>query len=124
MKVIVFPMVALILAVPAIAQQPPADSKMDAAPPAAAAAPAPAPADPATILKNEFPAYDKDGSGELSKEEFSSWLTALRNAAPQKTELTADQEGQWLTKSFGEADSDKNQTINLIELTAYLTRKS
>lgn len=120
MKVLVFPMVAMTLAVPAIAQQPPADSKMDAAPPATAAAPA----DPATILKNEFPTYDKDGSGELSKEEFSSWLTALRNAAPQKTELTADQEGQWLNKSFGEADADKNKTINLTELTAYLTKKS
>ncbi len=78
--------------------------------------------DPATILKTEFPAYDKDSSGSLSKDEFSSWLIALRDAAPQQTPMTETQQTQWLGSAFSEADADKSSTISLAELTSYLTR--
>lgn len=123
MKTILLSTAALALSAPAFAQ----DASAPAAPPAAEAqAPVaqPAPADPVAILKAEFPNYDKDASGELSKPEFSSWLTALRNLDPNKTALTAAQETQWLTKAFADADADKTKSVNLAELTAYLTKKS
>jgi hypothetical protein len=90
---------------------------------ASAAAPAAGQSnDPATILKTEFPVYDKDTSGALSKDEFSTWLLALKNAAPQQTPMTDAQQTEWLGKAFTEADADKSSTITLAELTTYLTR--
>ncbi|MFM7027467.1 MAG: hypothetical protein ACKOXK_02175 [Chakrabartia sp.] len=78
--------------------------------------------DPVTILKTEFPVYDKDASGSLSKTEFSTWLLALKKAAPQQTPLTDAQQTEWLGTAFTEADSDKSSSISLAELTTYLTR--
>ena len=80
--------------------------------------------DPQTILKNEFPVYDKDASGSLSKDEFSSWLLALKKAAPQQTPLTDTQQSEWLGKAFTDADADKSTSVSLAELTTYLTRGS
>lgn len=128
MKMIAMTAVVLGLAAPAIAQNAvPVEGVQPAAPaqPATPAQPAPAqPTDPADIIKNEFPVYDKDGNGQLSKAEFSTWLTALKAANPQKTTLTAAQEAQWLEKSFKDADKDKSTGVNLAELTSYLTQKS
>lgn len=78
--------------------------------------------DPATILRTEFPAYDKDASGALNQSEFSTWLVALKAAAPQQTPMTAAQQSEWLGKAFTEADVDKSSTVSLAELTDYLTR--
>lgn len=120
------------LAAPAFAQSTatPAAAPMaaptTATPAPAAATPAPAPAaapsDPASILKTEFPNYDKDASGALDKSEMGAWLTALRNAQPAsaKTTLTPAQQAEWLGKSFTDADSDKSGTVNLAELTKHL----
>lgn len=80
--------------------------------------------DPGTILKTEFPVYDKDTSGSLSKDEFSTWLLALKKAAPQQTPLTDQQQREWLTKAFADADADKSTSVSLAELTTYLTRGS
>lgn len=122
MKTLIFSAAALAIAAPAFAQT---NTTADGAAPAPApAAQAATPTDPATILKNEFPVYDKDANGELSKEEFSNWLTALKAASPQKTEMTAAQQTQWLDKSFSDADKDKSTAVNLAELTNYLTQKS
>ena len=109
--------------------QTPAPVNAEAAAPAQAATPAQAaaattPTDPASILKNEFPAYDKDKSGELSQVEFSAWMNALKAANPQKTVLTPEQETAWLDKSFADADKDKTKSITLAELTSYLTQQS
>jgi hypothetical protein len=133
MKSLFFGALAVALSAPAVAQDAMSNPSQPPAPDAQAApaqTPAPAdpaaatPSDPASILKNEFPAYDKDGNGELSKTEFSAWLTALKAAAPQKTAMTPDQESKWLDKSFSDADSDKTKSVNLAELTTYLTKKS
>lgn len=99
----------------------PATPATPATPSASASA---APNDPAAILRTEFPAYDKDSSGALSKEEFSTWLIALKNAAPQQTQLTQAQQSEWLGTAFSDADKDRNSAITLAELTTYLTRGS
>ena len=97
-----------------------------AATPATPATPSPSAQanDPETILKTEFPVYDKDSSGSLSKDEFSTWLLALKKAAPQQTPLTDAQQSEWLGKAFTDADSDKSTSVSLAELTTYLTRGS
>src|SRR5690606_36478816 len=52
------------------------------------------PTDVASIAAAEFPSYDGDGDGQLTKEEFSTWLIALRTKstpagqpAPSQDEL-------------------------------------
>lgn len=116
------------------------DAPMTAAQPAEAAAPAPAtdaaatpsapaetaaapaqPTDPATILKNEFPTFDADKSGELSAVEFTTWMEALRKNAPGQP-MTADQQTAWIKQSFAQADTSKNGTLNLDELTKFLVK--
>jgi hypothetical protein len=101
---------------PALAQT----SGPPAAPPAPEAAPAPAaaPAAPsvADTVAAGFPKYDKDGSGELSKAEFGTWITEAKaqsgGAAPDK---------KWLAEAFAKADADKNKTISAGELTSFLS---
>lgn len=115
MKTVIFSAVALAMASPALAQS-------GAAVPASDPAAASQPSDPATILKTEFPSYDKDANGNLSKDEFSTWLIALKKAAPQQTPLTDAQRNEWLGKAFVDADADKNTSVSLAELTTYLTR--
>jgi len=98
----------------------------EAAPATAQAAPAPqaAPAQPtsvAEVVKAEFPAYDKDSTGDLSKTEFSQWLIALRTkaepgAAADKVALTA-----WAGKAFAQADKDKSASVTQTELTTFLS---
>ena len=88
-----------------------------------AAQAAAAPADPKTIIASEFPAYDKDASGALSKVEFDTWLVALKEKSGDATMKTADQTS-WLKKAFATADKDKTKDVSLAELTDYLTAAS
>lgn len=108
-------------ATPAMPADPSADTSATPAMPATPSAQA---NDPATILKTEFPVYDKDANGDLNKDEFSTWLLALKKAAPQQTTLTDQQQTEWLGKAFTDADADKSTSISLAELTTYLTRGS
>jgi len=88
--------------------------------PSAAATASAAPQDPKTIIAAEFPTYDKDTSGALSRTEFDTWMVALRtksDAAPMK----AAEQTSWLKGAFTTADKDKNKTVSLAELTDYLT---
>lgn len=154
MKFLICSAVALVIASPAVAQKsgttPKPDHSMSAKPdarnenaatpatpatpadpatgtsatPATPATPSAQANDPETILKNEFPVYDKDASGSLSKDEFSNWLLALKKAAPQQTPLTDTQQSEWLGKAFTDADADKSTSVSLAELTTYLTRGS
>jgi hypothetical protein len=129
------------LATPAIAQQstsvaqpaptdagtPSTTAPSTMAAPAEAAAPAAAaPTDPAAILESEFPSFDADKSGELSKAEFSAWMTALkdRSPTPETQKLTPAMQTKWLTQSFSQADTDKSKSVNLAELAKFLTAKS
>ena len=88
---------------------------------AATAAPAVAtPADPKTIIANEFPTYDKDGSGALSQSEFAAWMIALKTKTDPKP-MTAAQSTAYTSGAFKTADKDASKTVTLTELQAYLT---
>lgn len=136
---------AIALSAPAIAQETstppeaPASESTTTQPPAEAQIPAPAEGTPAPaqdsatqpqpagasqvaqVIEADFPSYDKDGNGELSKEEFSAWMLKLRAASAQpgaaapETELTA-----WAGAAFAQADSDKSQSVSKGELTTFL----
>ena len=89
---------------------------------AAPAAPAATaqPTSVAEIVKAEFPAYDKDSTGDLSKAEFSTWLIALKtksdpSAAADQTALST-----WAGQAFAQADADKSSAVTETELTSFL----
>lgn len=130
MKFLICSAVAMAIASPALAQKSGATTNSEpptavtSADPSSTAPSAAPPNDPEAILKSEFPVYDKDANGNLSKTEFSSWLVALKKAAPQQTPMTDAQQSEWLGKAFSDADADKSTTVSLAELTTYLTRGS
>ena len=118
------------LASPAFAQM---AGPTPATPPASSVMPAPAPAqdsaapaaaepasDPKAIIASEFPTYDKDANGALSRVEFDTWLTALKEKSGDTTMKPADKTS-WLKTAFTTADKDKSKGVSLAELTDYLT---
>lgn len=74
----------------------------------------------AQIVDQGFPTYDKDGDGNLTGEEFGSWMVALRSATePAFTgESAADKE--WLTRALAAADADKSGGVTNPELKTFL----
>ena len=78
-----------------------------------------APSDPKALIASEFPTYDKDGNGALSKIEFTAWMTALKDKSGEKMKPTAMT--TWSSGAFATADKDKSKTITLAELQTYLT---
>lgn len=102
-------------------------SAPEAAAPEQAAPAAPAqtaqaaqPTSVAEVVKAEFPAYDKDSTGDLSKDEFSTWLIALKtksdpSAAADQTALST-----WAGQAFAQADADKSAAVTETELTTFL----
>lgn len=131
MKVLIFLAGAAALATPSIAQMnapstatPPPSTAPSAAPPvsdpmAAQTAPAAAPSDPKAIIAAEFPTYDKDGNGTLSRAEFDAWLMALKEKSGQP--MKPGEQTAWLKTAFATADKDKDKSVSLAELTTYLT---
>jgi hypothetical protein len=102
---------------------PPASTPMpqSSAPAQDSAAPAATPAsDPKAIIASEFPTYDKDANGALSRVEFDTWLTALKEKSGDTTMKPADKTA-WLKTAFTTADKDKSKGVSLAELTDYLT---
>ena len=107
---------ALLVAVPAIAQQ----AVEPQTPSAAQATPA---NDVASIVNSEFPAYDTDQSGQLEQAEFTKWMVALKDQEIKATgkavppaEVTA-----WASGAFTTADKDKSAAVTKQELVSYLT---
>ena len=92
------------------------------APDTTAAAPTPA-SDPKAIIASEFPTYDKDGNGALSKAEFDAWMVALKEKSGDTAMKPADKTA-WLKTAFTTADKDRNMGVSLTELTDYLTAAS
>jgi hypothetical protein len=129
MKSPAFAGLVLALAAPAFAQSSSAPSEPAASPgmsqdaPAPAAA-APAASDPASIIKAEFPVYDKDANGSLNKMEMATWLKALKTASPDTKPMAAADETKWIDTSFKDADADKSASVSVAELTSYLTKGS
>ncbi len=126
MKTLLIAVSMIALASPALAQMtgpapstPPASAPMpqSSAAPQDSAAPA---SDPKTIIASEFPTYDKDANGALSRAEFDTWLTALKEKAGETAMKPADKTS-WLKTAFTTADKDKSKGVSLAELTDYLT---
>ena len=91
--------------------------------PATAAPVAPAPAATAevtAIVAREFPAYDKDRDGALSRAEFADWMVKLKTIADPATRADAPSTQTWLGAAFAQADADKSKSLTLVELTGFL----
>ncbi len=106
-----------VLASPAMAQNtPPPAGPTGPGPDAAPPAPAQPAGNLAETINADFPKYDKDKSGELSKAEFGVWITEARGAsggpAPDKKALG---------EAFMKADADQNKTVSATELTSFLS---
>ncbi|MES2097352.1 MAG: EF-hand domain-containing protein [Pseudomonadota bacterium] len=102
----------------------PADPATAAAAPAPAApagATAPAGAQVADIVGKEFPVYDKNGNGTLSKAEFGTWMLALKKTADPAAKDDAANKA-WTTGAFATADTDKSKSISKDELTNFLAQ--
>lgn len=113
------------------AQQTPAPSQQSTPAPAAqdATAAAPAATQPATttsqvaqVVQSEFPGYDKDKSGTLSKTEFADWMGALRKASDASFNPTSPEATTWSTQAFAAADTNKDGSLSQAELTAFLSK--
>lgn len=96
-------------------------------PATAAAAPAPTPAAAAAgpqvadVVGKEFPTYDKNGDGSLSKSEFSTWMLALKKTSDPNVKDDAANKA-WTRDAFAQADTDKSQSISKDELTNFLAQ--
>ncbi|MGV3482027.1 MAG: EF-hand domain-containing protein [Sphingobium sp.] len=112
------------------ATQPPAEAQTapEATTPSATTTPSPAPAEAApansantvaAVVDNDFPAFDADKNGELSKEEFAAWMTKLRAAQPNAAAASTDTTA-WTEAAFAQADTDKNKSVSKGELTTFL----
>lgn len=119
MKKLHFAAVLCAFSAPAFAQTAPpsAPPMSEPAPPSDAAPPASAPsASIADAVSADFPKYDKDKSGELSKAEFGAWISEAKTkgggAAPDKKALG---------EAFMKADSDSSKTVSAAELTSFLS---
>jgi hypothetical protein len=72
----------------------------------------------AAVVDSDFPAFDADKNGELSKTEFAAWMTKLRAAQPGATASTDTK--TWAEAAFAQADTDKNKSVTKGELTTFL----
>lgn len=97
---------------------PEAAAPQEAAP--AQTAQAAQPTSVAEVVKAEFPAYDKDGTGDLSKAEFSTWLIALKTKSDPSAAADQTALNDWAGKAFAQADADKSATVTEAELTTFL----
>jgi Ca2+-binding EF-hand superfamily protein len=120
-------------------QTTPAPTDPAAPAPNAQAAPA-APADPATaaaqpapanggdqvaaVVGKEFPTYDKDANGSLSKTEFTAWMLALKSASDPSVKAEDPKTKTWMTQAFTQADTDKSKSVSKDELTNFLSQAS
>ncbi|VVT16458.1 Calcium-binding protein [Sphingomonas sp. EC-HK361] len=112
-------------AAPATATDPmqaqPATPATPADPAATAAQPAASGDQVAQVVNTEFPTYDKNSDGNLSKTEFASWMTALKAADPSaKKDAAADK--KWNDAAFAQADADKSKSVSKDELTGFLSK--
>ncbi|MGE7207147.1 EF-hand domain-containing protein [Sphingomonas sp. NPDC019816] len=106
--------------------------------PAQAAAPAADPAAPAQaapegqvqatgsqiaqVVDTQFPTYDKDGDGQLSKAEFTQWMVALKSQSDPSTKADAPATKKWVGTAFAQADTDKSKKVSKDELTGFLSQ--
>lgn len=121
-------------ATPAPVEAAPAPDNVAQAAPATdpAAAPAsqvvaqPAPANKAeqvaAVVGKEFPTYDKNKDGKLDSAEFASWMVALKTASDPATKADSPNTKTWVGQAFASADTDKNKSVSMTELNAFLAQ--
>ena len=97
--------------------------------PAQSAAAQPATTQPATtgdqvaqIVDSEFPSYDKAGKGSLTKEEFGTWMVALRSASDPSANAASPEMKTWVAQAFTSADADRSGSVSKDELTSFLSQ--
>lgn len=135
---------ALLLAVPAAAQEMAGESAANDVPvavlntppgakavPDTAGAEAMTPAEAADATSSEaavaetvahdFAGYDTDANQRLDKAEFGAWMTALRKAAEPDFDGTTPDAQAWIGRAFTAADADRNGAVDRDELTRFLT---
>ena len=109
---------AIALIVPAIAMAAPMDQS--ASQPATVAEPAPAPVDArmavAEKVRADWPKYDTNAKGHLTRAELGKWLADLRVAAGQPAP-----DAEWQKSAFVQTDINRDTKISVEELTAFLT---
>lgn len=104
------------------AQATPTASATPSAQPTPAAEPTPAAnsADAvAQVVSNDWAKYDANTDSNLSKEEFASWMTALRESNPAQKAAVKDV-AAWTTAAFTQADKDKSGAVSKDELQTFL----
>jgi hypothetical protein len=103
----------------AMPPEPPMAPSAGPSPSATAPAETPAPAQTMSVadaVAADFPKYDKDASGELSKAEFIAWISEAKSKVDGKTP-----DKKILSDAFIKADTDKNKTVSAAELTSFLS---
>lgn len=109
---------------PAPAPEPAMPAPADQAAPVAQ----PAPAAPqstadkvAQVVEAQFPTYDADANGSLSKAEFGTWMASLRANDPAAKPGSAELK-KWTEQAFAQTDTDKSKSVTKAELEAFLVK--
>ncbi len=76
----------------------------------------------AQVVDTQFPTYDKNGDGKLSKAEFGQWMVALKSQTDPSTKADAPATKKWVGTAFAQADTDKDKAVSKAELTGFLSQ--
>lgn len=76
----------------------------------------------AQVVETQFPTYDKNGDGQLSKAEFAQWMVALKSQTDPSTKADAPATKKWVGTAFTQADTDKSKAVSKAELTSFLSQ--
>lgn len=104
------------------AQPAPAASASAATTATAAAQPASGATQVASIVDTEFPSYDGNKDGQLTKVEFDNWMVKLKQASDPSTTADAPATRKWLGAAFSQADKDRNKEVSKAELIGFLSQ--
>lgn len=72
------------------------------------------------LVESQFATYDKDGTGELSEEQFGEWMVALRSASEPTLQPGSPEVESWIGQAFAQADADNSSGVSKEELTGFL----
>lgn len=75
----------------------------------------------AQVVEAEFPTYDKNGDGSLSKAEFGAWMASLRANDPEAKPGSAALK-KWVDQAFVQTDTDKSKSVSKTELASFLVQ--
>lgn len=100
-----------------VAQAPATAADPAAAAPTATAATPAAGDQVVSTVDAEFGAYDKDGSGSLSRTEFAAWMNALK----AKANAGAKPDAAYNNAAFKQADTNKSKSVDKQELASFLS---